>query len=210
MRPASRVVTAFMLLFLAGTAHADDSMSGYNTDVQEERTLPPSETPRAEEIKWEYNWDRAPVAVLSDSGNGGVAYTSELQKDASAAPDLVLTNLSVFNSAPVVNYGANITDGVFRLTLSLKDKEPEFKGDCGWRFKLKVSGPFSSFSALFASDFKPTFNLAERSPSVLSLIPTSALRVVRREFSLTNGLTPLLSRLCKPARVQEHPPQHRR
>jgi hypothetical protein len=106
---------------------------------------------RADGPDWSYSWDRSPVSVLSDSGNGGVAFTNELQKDASGNSDIVATNLKVFSSATATNPDTITTGGAFKLTLTLTDKASGQQGVFSWTGNL--SGTFSVANALVAATF---------------------------------------------------------
>ncbi len=95
---------------------------------------------RADDITWDYQWDRTPAAVLA--GTGGVSFTNELQKQAVNSSDIVATNLKVFSTAApnapdVLGAGANYT-----LKLTLTDVASGKVGSLSWNGAL--SGSFSA------------------------------------------------------------------
>jgi hypothetical protein len=107
---------------------------------------------RADLIAWSYNWDRTPVSVVSNSGNGSVSFTNEPTKDATGSSDTVATNLKANSlaaaAAPDAISGAN---GAYTLTLKLTDKASGQSGTL--TFTGKLSGSFSKDSANITNTF---------------------------------------------------------
>ena len=106
---------------------------------------------RADLIAWSYNWDRSPVSVASDSGNGSVAFTNEPTKDATGSSDTVATNLKASSLAPASAPDTLNTKGNYGLTLTLTDKASGQSGAV--TFTGKLSGTFSKDSANITNQF---------------------------------------------------------
>jgi hypothetical protein len=106
---------------------------------------------RADLIAWSYNWDRSPVSVASDSGNGSVALTNEPTKDATGSSDTVATNLKASSLAPASAPDTLTTGGNYALTLTLTDKASGQSGAV--TFTGKLSGTFSKDSANITNAF---------------------------------------------------------
>jgi hypothetical protein len=107
---------------------------------------------RADLIEWSYNWDRTPVSVTSDSGNGSVSFTNEPTKHATGSSDTVATNLKA-NSLAAVDKPDTISgsNGNYALTLKLTDKASGQSGTL--TFTGKLSGSFSKDSANITNVF---------------------------------------------------------
>lgn len=106
---------------------------------------------RADFIEWSYNWDRNPVSVLSDSGNGSVAFTNEPLKNATGSSDTVATNLKA-NSLANANAPDRLNNtGAYSLTLTLTDKVSGQTGSL--TFSGKLGGTFSKDSANVTNQF---------------------------------------------------------
>lgn len=116
----------------------------------------------ADFIEWSYNWDRNPVSVLSDSGNGSVAFTNEPLKNATGSSDTVATNLKASSLAPASNPDTLNNTGYYTLTLTLTDTASGQSGSL--TFKGKLGGTFSADSANITNTFfAPGTNTPESS-----------------------------------------------
>jgi hypothetical protein len=105
----------------------------------------------ADFIQWSYNWDRNPVSVLSDSGNGSVAFTNEPLKNATGSSDTVATNLKASSLAPASAPDTLTSTGNYSLTLTLTDTTSGQSGTA--TFSGKLSGTFSKDSANITNQF---------------------------------------------------------
>jgi hypothetical protein len=105
----------------------------------------------ADFIEWSYNWDRNPVSVLSDSGNGSVAFTNEPLKNATGSSDTVATNLKASSLAPASAPDTLNNTGAYTLTLTLTDTASGATGSL--TFKGKLGGTFSADSANITNTF---------------------------------------------------------
>jgi hypothetical protein len=105
----------------------------------------------ADFIQWSYNWDRNPVSVLSDSGNGSVAFTNEPLKNATGSSDTVATNLKASSLAPAATPDTLSNTGNYSLTLTLTDTTSGQSGNA--TFSGKLSGSFSKDSANITNQF---------------------------------------------------------
>jgi hypothetical protein len=106
-------------------------------------------------IPWTYNWDRSPVSVLSDNGNGSVSFTNEPANAAVGSTDTVATNLKANSlaaaSSPDTISGSN---GNYTLKLTLTDTA---SGQSAlFTFTGKLSGTFSANSANITNQFTGT------------------------------------------------------
>src|SRR5262245_60151140 len=107
---------------------------------------------RADLIAWSYNWDRTPVSVASDSGNGSVSFTNEPTKDATGSSDTVATNLKANSLAPAAAPDAlTRAKGAYTLSLKLTDKASGQSGVL--TFSGVLSGKFSKDSANITNAF---------------------------------------------------------
>src|SRR5262249_16823776 len=92
---------------------------------------------RADLIAWTYNWDRSPVSVASDSGNGSVSFTNEPTKHATGSSDTVATNLKANSLAPATAPDTiSGAKGAYTLTLKLTDKDSGQSGTLTFTGKL--------------------------------------------------------------------------
>jgi hypothetical protein len=107
---------------------------------------------RADLIEWSYNWDRTPVSVISDTGNGSVSFTNEPTKHATGSSDTVATNLKANSLAPATAPDTiSGSNGNYTLTLKLTDKASGQSGTL--TFTGKLSGSLSKDSANITNQF---------------------------------------------------------
>ncbi len=105
----------------------------------------------ADFIQWSYNWDRNPVSVLSDSGNGSVSFTNEPLKNATGSSDTVATNLKANSLAPSSAPDTLNSTGAYTLTLTLTDTASGATGTA--TFNGKLGGTFAKDSANITNTF---------------------------------------------------------
>ena len=106
---------------------------------------------RADQVQWTYNWDRSPVSVLSDSGNGSVLFTNEPTKQAVGSSDTVATNLKASSLAASSHPDTLTSSGAYKLTLTLTDTTSGQSGVLS--FLGKLSGTFSKDNANITNAF---------------------------------------------------------
>jgi hypothetical protein len=106
---------------------------------------------RADFIQWSYNWNIAPISVLSDSGNGSVSFTNQPAQNASGNSDTVATNLKANSLASPSTPDTLNSTGAYTLTLSLTDTASGTTGTLS--FSGKLSGSFSKDSANITNSF---------------------------------------------------------
>jgi hypothetical protein len=105
----------------------------------------------ADFIQWSYNWDRNPVSVLSDSGNGSVSFTNEPLKNATGSSDTVATNLKANSLALASAPDTLNSTGAYSLHLTLTDTASGMTGTL--TFAGKLGGNFSKDNANITNTF---------------------------------------------------------